>query len=136
MRHLLLVLAGGAIALGASAQTPSSDINSSIPVTAPKAQKMWPEQFDDYKRVYDLSNGQSLVLTGQGTAMYAQISGESRHRINATALGTFVATDRRMSMHIDLDPGGEASGFVSYVPERGANLAYQAEPVTVRFAGR
>ena len=135
MRHLLLVLAGGAIALSASAQTPS-DVNSSIPVTAPKAQKMWPEQFDDYKRVYDLSNGQSLVLSGSGTAMFAQISGESRHRVAATALGTFVAADRKLTMHIDLDVNGDASGYVAYVPERSANMAYAPTPVTVRFASR
>jgi len=80
---------------------------------------MWPDQFFQYLRAYDLSNGQTLVLYNRGSTVYASLDHGQPHKLVTTAGNTFVALDRSLKMHIDLGEGEQASGYVLIaVPEQ------------------
>lgn len=74
--------------------------------------KMWPDEFAPYLRAYDLSNGQTLVVYNRGSMVYAALDGAHPHTLVALSANTFVATDRALKLHVDLDERDQASGYV------------------------
>jgi hypothetical protein len=77
--------------------------------------KMWPADYDDYKRDYSLSNGQTLSIISRGTNMYAYVGNDKWHKIAAIAPNTFVALDRKLKMEINLLGEEQANGWVTMV---------------------
>lgn len=77
--------------------------------------RMWPQDFDNFRRGYTLSNGQTLTIAPRGQHMYARIDGEPWHKIVAAAPNTFVALDRQLKMEINLQDDDRVKGWVLMV---------------------
>ncbi|CAN7511663.1 hypothetical protein LJR289_003504 [Pseudoduganella sp. LjRoot289] len=75
-------------------------------------------EFDDFRGWYQLSNGQTLNLSGKGKFMYAEIDQQGPHRIVATGHNAFVALDRQLKMRIDWRDDGSVGGEVLMVVPR------------------
>jgi len=96
---------------------------------------MWPQDYDDYRRGYALSNGQTLSIAPRGMHMYARVDDGPWHKIVVAAPNTFVALDRQLKMEIRLLDDERVSGWVTMVvpgqtlangvvmPERAVSLA-------------
>ncbi len=140
MRHIVLFFILGALSQSVHAQ--STDDANSINVPgqriAPPAKiyRMWTDDFHPYKGAYALSNGKALYLSNVGRRMYAQVEGQRKHEIVATAPDVFVALDQRLDMHIALDGNGNATGELAYIPdapERGGATALASAVVRLAF---
>jgi hypothetical protein len=125
MKIIKLAMLAGMLPLVIQAQEQSDTV--SVPVRAndlrielpDSYKKMWPEQFDDYKRGYTLSNGQTLYIRSLGSNMYAFVDNDQWHKIVAVAPNTFVALDRQLKMEINLHEDDGASGWLTMiVPSR------------------
>ena len=77
--------------------------------------RMAPQEFDNYRRDYTLSNGHTLTIAPRGVHMYARIDGEPWHKIVAAAPNTFVALDRQLKMEINLLDDDKVQGWVTMV---------------------
>ncbi|MFC5473923.1 hypothetical protein [Paraherbaspirillum soli] len=116
MKHIVLILILSALSLTAAAQTASD--NQTVEVTGPTLRidlpsqyhRMQPEEFYDYMRSYDLSNGMTLNLFYRGRQMYAEVEDQGRHEIVSTASNVFVALDKQLKMTINLRGDNDASG--------------------------
>lgn len=87
-------------------------------VTIPAYQIAMPEttisksmsNFDTYRGGYDLSNGQTLVLTDRGSHMYAKLDNGEQHELAATGTGRYVAKDLSLKVSLVKDIDGDFSG--------------------------
>lgn len=61
---------------------------------------IWPNEFDQVKGTYSLSNGKSMQLTMWGKRMYAKIDGMPRTQLVAASPTVFVGRDRQMRIRI------------------------------------
>lgn len=95
------------------------------------------QDFDDFRGAYELSNGQTLYLTHNGIAMYAEIDRQGTHRIVAASPDSFVALDRQLKMRIDLKQDGTVGGELTMVVPRkqfaGSDEAPQQEVIVYAF---
>jgi len=114
MKNLVLILIASMCSLAAMAQTAPD--NGAVTITAPlridapsQYHRMHPDEYYDYLRSYDLSNGMTLNLFGRGTKIYAEVGEQGRHELVATAQNVFVAMDQQLKMTINLH-GDDASG--------------------------
>jgi hypothetical protein len=132
---LLAVL--GALALPAAAQNATTDSSDTVKVAAQKSShyKMWPEEFDNYRRTYELSNGRTLTVGLIGSMRYASLDGAPRHKLIATGHGSFETEDRMIMAQIHLGEGEQVSGEVSYVDDRAPRVG-SLEPALIRVALR
>jgi hypothetical protein len=112
-----------ALSFSAAAQSVPDD--HTMQITAPSFKIELPahyrhmrqEDFSDFIRSYDLSNGMTLDLFQRGGQMYAAVSGQDRHEIVAVAPNTFVALDRQLKMTINLPENADANGeLIMVVP--------------------
>jgi len=62
---------------------------------------VWPEQFEQVKGTYYLSNGKTMQLSMWGNRMYAKIDGMQRSQLVAATPYEFVGLDRQMRIRID-----------------------------------
>ena len=143
MKKLLFAAALAAISLGAGAQSATEE--ERVTVTRPQLSIEVPdhirrfskEDFEPYVMAYDLSNGSSVTLTRTANRMYAEIDKLGRHEIVGAAANTFVALDRQLKLHIDLDRDGGATGEVLMaVPQPQVAGALPAEPKYLLVAFR
>jgi len=124
MKIIKIAMLVGMLPLAVHAQEQSDTV--SVPVRAndlrielpDSYKKMWPEQFDDYKRAYTLSNGQTLYIRSLGSNMYAFVDNDPWHKIVAVAPNTFVALDRQLKMQIDLREEDASGWLTMVVPSR------------------
>jgi hypothetical protein len=112
MKQLMLVALLGSLSLAAPAQTePDNAVTIrgySIELPA-KAYRMFPGDFDEYKRVYDLANGDTIAMTQTGQRP-----------------GVFVARDRELKITLKRDGYGDFSGEVlMVVPGRATAQGYE-----------
>lgn len=118
MKQLMLVALLGSLSLAAPAQTePDNAVTIrgySIELPA-KAYRMFPGDFDDYKRVYDLANGDTIAMTQTGQRMYARLGDGERKELVAAAPGVFVARDRELKITLRRDISGDFRGEVLMV---------------------
>jgi len=142
MKIIRIAMLVGMLPLAIHAQEQSDTV--SVPVRAndlrielpDSYKKMWPEQFDDYKRAYTLSNGQTLYIRSLGSNMYAFVDNDPWHKIVAVAPNTFVALDRQLKMQIDLRED-DAKGWLTMVlPSRQLSGAGFVPETVVSFAMR
>jgi alpha-amylase/alpha-mannosidase (GH57 family) len=120
---LILILIASMLSLAATAQTATD--NSAVTITAPlridapsQYHRMQPQEYYDYLRSYDLSNGMTLNLYSRGRKIYAEVADQGRHEIVATAQNVFVALDQQLKMTINLH-GDDASGeLIMALPSR------------------
>lgn len=137
MKKLLICSLLSALALPVLAQTGQevetvTISNSAQKIEAPsKTYRMSSEDFYQFKGTYSLSNGQDLSLFERGNLKYAQVSGQARHEIVATADNSFVALDRQLKMRIDLKDNGEVGGELYMVipAQVQANGKLSGEPI-------
>lgn len=120
----------------ASAQEPGERVTipgSALKIDIPdRRHYMDSADFDEFRGEYQLSNGQTLTLSGKGKFMYAEIDQLGQHRIIATARNAFVALDRQLKMRIDWRDNGSTGGEVlMVVPRRMAGGAVTEEVVAL-----
>ena len=98
----------------------------SVIVTAPTLRLDSGEQLhrvnsDDiarYRGEYDLSNGQTLILTSWGARLYAAVDDQPQHELAATGDHGFTARDGQMKMHIELHDGDASGQLLMLKPPR------------------
>jgi hypothetical protein len=135
MKRLLLSSILGVLPVCALAQTDqglrsvrvSPDLRIELPS---KIHQVWPEDFDKYRRTYDLSNGQTMTMEmepGPGVRkMYAKVSDGPPTEIVAASPSVFVALNKRLKITLDPASLAERRGEVlrgellMVVPERAA----------------
>lgn len=78
-------------------------------------QRMWPEDYDDYKGAYTLANGQTLSIAARGMGMYARVDDGRWHKIVVAAPNTFVALDRQLKLELNLLGDERVAGWVTMV---------------------
>lgn len=89
-------------------------------------------EYDEFRGWYQLSNGQTLSLSGKPGFMYAEIDQQGSHRIVATGRNAFVALDRQLKMRIDLRDDGSVGGeVVMVVPRKLADRGAAVEVVAL-----
>jgi hypothetical protein len=120
MKRLIVISAISMLSLAVSAQT-ASDVDT-VKISADQSiylpsqtYRMGSDEFYKFKGAYSLSNGMTLSLFERGRSMYAQIDGQDKHQIVATAANAFVAKDLQLKMRIDLQENGEPKGELFYV---------------------
>lgn len=125
MKRLILFALLGGMALGSPAQSVGDNevrirgIQIELPATA---HKLFPGDFDDYKGVYDLSNGDEMTLRQRGMHMYAQVGNGDAKEIVAAAHNVFVALDRDLKITLNKTANGDFRGEVlMLVPSRTAS---------------
>lgn len=133
MKRLMLVALLGSLPLAAPAQTtPDNAVTIrgySIELPA-KAYRMFPGDFDNYKRVYDLSNGDTLALRQIGNRMVGQLGEGEQKELVAAAPGVFVARDRELKITLVRDNFGDYKGEVlMVVPGRATAQAYEGRHI-------
>ncbi|SEN14493.1 hypothetical protein SAMN05428959_101387 [Duganella sp. CF517] len=150
---LVIGAAGWAMAMAAAVQArqQSEPEQQSVPVPYKASQagaqvrielpqryrKMWPQDYDDYRRGYTLSNGQTLAIAPRGMHMYARIDDGQWHQLVAAAPNAFVALDRQLQMEINLLGDDQVSGWVAMVvPQRTLANGLVVPERTVRLAVR
>lgn len=145
MKRLLLSSILGVLSVCAFAQTDqelrsvrvSPDLRIELPS---KVHRVWPEDFDKYRRIYELSNGQTMTMDmepGPGVRkMYAKVSGGPPTEIVAASPHEFVALNKRLKITLDPASLAERRGEVlrgqllMVVPDRSARQT-NAEHVEV-----
>jgi len=96
------------------AQTPSQlsgDEGRTVRIPAPQysielpAKRYWvaPGEFDTYRGIYSLSNGQEMTLKKRGNRMYATLGDRPEQELVAAAHNIFVAMDRNLKMTLFTD---------------------------------
>lgn len=121
MKKLMLVALLGSLSLAAPAQTtPDNAITIraySIELPA-RPYHMYPGDFDEYKRAYDLSNGDTLVMRQIGKRMYAGVGDGEMKELVAAAPGVFVALDRELKISLKRDNDDYKGELLMVVPGR------------------
>lgn len=113
MKKLLISAFLGMLALGATAQT---DPDQSIRITGYQIQlpehkyPMFAGDFDVYKGLYDLSNGQTMRLRSYGSRMFAEIGDAPRKQLVAASQNMFVALDRSLKMTLNRSDFDDVTG--------------------------
>jgi hypothetical protein len=116
MRKLFLYMALSTLSFSTFAQTTNDVDTVTISKPQPRIEipartyRMTPYEFDQFRGVYELSNGQTLSLFQRGNAQYAQVSDQESHKIVATADNAFVALDKQLQMRIDIKDNGDVTG--------------------------
>lgn len=114
MKRIIFIamLAGAASAVQAQApSTLTGDGGSTVRIPAPQntielpAKPYWlaPGDFDTYRGVYSLSNGQEMSLRKRGNRMYAALGTLDEQELVAAAHNIFVAKDRSLKMTLFTD---------------------------------
>jgi hypothetical protein len=114
-------LAGDALAPGAQILPDAQQI-----IVPAHAFRIEPSEFNNFKRTYELSDGNEVTLSGStiGNKMYATTQDGVRHEIVAISKNSFVAKDGTLKITIDLDQNGFASGEALVAnPARASNTA-------------
>jgi hypothetical protein len=138
MKRLMLVALLGSLSLAAPAQTTADNAvtirgySIELPATA---YRMFPGDFDDYKRVYDLANGDTLAMRQMGRRMLAQVGDGEPKELVAAAPGVFVALDRELKITLNRDNFGDFRGEVlMVVPGRATAQAYEGRHIRLLSA--
>lgn len=107
MKRIIVAVALGALAAGASAQTqPAAE---EIRISAGLARielpeqlhNVWPDEFDRIQGTYRLSNGKTMQLSSWGNRMYAKIDGMPKRQLAAVSPYVFVARDLQLKIRIN-----------------------------------
>lgn len=133
MKKLMLVALLSSLSLAAPAQTaPDNAVTirgHTIDLPA-QAYHMFAGDFDDYKRVYDLSNGDTLAMRQIGYRMYARLGEGEQKELVAAAPGVFVALDRELKITLKRDGFGDFRGEVlMVVPGRATAQAFEGRQI-------
>jgi hypothetical protein len=124
MKRLLISTFLGVLALGATAQTqPDQSVRiHGYTIDLPEHRyPMFAGDFDTYKGWYDLSNGQTMRLSANGSRMYAEVGDGSRTQLVAASPNTFVALDRSLKMTLNRSDFDEVTGeMLMVVPNQTA----------------
>jgi hypothetical protein len=148
---VMVAVATAAFAVPAQERAGQSEQQQSVPVPykagqgaeqlridlPDRYQRMWPEEYDDYRGAYTLANGQTLSIAARGTAMYARVDDDRWHKIVVAAPHTFVALDRQLKLELNLLGDERVSGWVTMVvPARQLADGAPAPERVVRLAMR
>jgi hypothetical protein len=129
MNKLLLCSLLSVLSLVATAQ------NTPAPVTAVRVpayerielprqiHHLFPDEVNEYKGSYGLSNGDTLTLRAFGSRLYAQLGNGPRKELVAAARGVFVSVDEKMKITFKEDRFGELKGDVLMLVPRSAPLS-------------
>lgn len=129
MKKIVVLLALASCALPAFAQQNMGEVRvRGSQIEVPDRPYRMPDlEFGNYIGGYDLSNGQSLVMTQIGYHMYAKISGGWPHEIVAAAPNVFVARDQSLKITLNRDEMDNYSGNVLIRTTNSTPLASTAE---------
>jgi hypothetical protein len=104
MKRLMLFALLGGLSLVAPAQTGQDNaikIHGYQIALPSKPRMMLPGDFDNYKGIYDLSNGGELVMFQRGSHMYAKVGDAEPKELVAAAPNVFVARDRELKITLE-----------------------------------
>lgn len=136
MKRLIISTFLGVLSLAATAQS-GSDQSVRIPayqIDLPvKAIHVFPGDFDPYKGWYDLSNGDSMVLSASGRHIFATVGERPRTELVKAAPNTFVAVDKSLKMTLDEDTDGIMKGEMLMVVPHAAGLANAGDREVIRM---
>lgn len=136
MKRLLLSTLLGLLPLVAAAQTePGQSMRmKEYQIELPtKVYRMYPGDFDTYKGVYDLSNGDTMVLRAIGRRIYAEVGKRPRTEMVAAAPNVFVAIDRQLKLTLEDGISGEVTGELIMVVPRQPTQANAAGVEVIRL---
>ncbi len=139
MKRLIISTFLGVLSLAATAQTGSDQSDQSVRVPGyqielpAKAIHIFPGDFDPYKGTYDLSNGDSMVLSNSGHRIFATVGDRPRAELVRAAHNTFVAIDKSLKMTLDEDIDGIMKGEMLMVVPHAAGLASAGESDVIRM---
>ncbi len=83
---------------------------------------MWPEEFEEVKGDYKLSNGKWMRLSTWGNRMYAHVDGMPRTQLVALSPYEFVALNETMKISVDTSLPTINNAVVLLTTERVAGL--------------
>jgi hypothetical protein len=144
MKRFLLSSILGVLAVSALAQT-AQDLGP-VPVPAhlriqlpSTAYRMWPDEFDKYRRTYFLSNGQTMTMTMArppwAGRMYATVGDGPRTEIVAAAPNVFVALNKQLKITLEEAPWDDFTGEILIAaPSRSPQQADAENVEVVRLA--
>lgn len=142
MKKLILVAALGATPMLAVAQTPPpvEEIRISgalARIELPEQlRNVWPDEFEQVKGTYYLSNGKTMELSMWGNRMYAKIDGMQRSQLVAASPYVFVGLDRHLQIKIgNVDGSGPLRADVVLLQSNVADLSAEG-PLTRLVASR
>ncbi|WP_395400359.1 hypothetical protein ACHMW6_23470 [Pseudoduganella sp. UC29_106] len=119
MLRALPLLACGLLAAGAYAQQQNTPERVLVPATRADAPPyfIFPDDLDNYKGEYFLSNGKRMYISRLDKRLFAQVGRQREHEIRPVAEHKFEAVDGSMSLHIEISRRGHVSGTISYLDE-------------------
>ncbi|MTW14005.1 hypothetical protein GM658_25660 [Pseudoduganella eburnea] len=133
-----LVAAGSLLVFALTAYADGSGEQKVLIPAAKEVQRHYitPDEFQQYKGAYELSNGKTLWLMRKQTRIYARVDDQSEHEITRTGLGKFTALDGKMDMDLVFAPDESVSGHLSYVDESPAVAGVAPKVIEIQFASR
>lgn len=142
MKRIILSTFLATLSLAATAQT-GADQSQSIRIPAYTIQtpaqtyRMMPSDLAFYKGAYDLSNGETLMLTASGHQLYGAVGDRPRTELVSIGNDTFVAIDRQLQVTIEKDIHGQVGGEVLMaMPAAGVASARQDGLTPTTLASR
>lgn len=136
MKRLIISTFLGVLSLAATAQ---NGTDQSVRITGyqielpAKPIHVFPGDFDPYKGMYDLSNGDTMKLSASGHRIFATIGERPRTELVKAAHNTFVALDRTLKMTLDEDTDGVMKGEMLMVVPRTAGVASAGDGEVIRM---
>ena len=77
-----------------------------------------PDEFQEVRGQYDMSNGKVLTLSSGGRAIFAELDGFEKMELVAVTPNQYVAKNRHMKMVFDQYPNGNVTGVtLTYLDE-------------------
>jgi hypothetical protein len=85
-----------------------------IPAAKPAPYFIWPDDLQNYKGEYYLSNGKKMYINRIANHLYAQVGKQKEKEIIATGENMFESADKSMTLNIVISRQGYVSGSIVY----------------------
>jgi hypothetical protein len=122
------------LVVSAQAQPNQSTHTNGYQIELPaKPYRMYPGDYDNYKGIYDLSNGETMILRAVGRRLYADVGKRPRTEMIPAAPNVFVAVDRQLKLTLDEGVYGQVTGELIMVMPRKPGQSADAGGEVVRM---
>ena len=119
-KSILLALASAAVivlpAVVTAQDVKPPEVNiSGVPLNQNEMRNSTPmseSEFAQFKRTYELSNGNTLSLFSRSNLKFAKLDDGTWHSIVATGPNSFISNDHQLEMAINLQDDDKVSGYL------------------------